>query len=338
MKAFTSIDPFRTAVTGVKKYCAERGKPLPVVEYAGHVKLHGTNAGVHVLGDFVQPQKRSDIISIEADNAGFAAFCNGKEHAFRQLAAVATKTLSLNITFFGEWCGGNIQKGVAICQLPKHFVIFSGYNGEEDKYISITEITAFLDEMTIAEFNAAGIYFINQIECFRVTVDFSKPEDSLAELERLTLAVEDECPWGKFRGVSGVGEGIVWMPTDSELNAVNGLWFKTKGVKHATKDPTKKKTNIEASPEKLEEIRDIVDRVLPAWRLEQGITVLKEQGLEIDPKNTGVFLQWVSKDILKEDADIITTNGYDWKGIVKFILPQARQFYLKRVDEEAFAK
>src|SRR3990170_1416693 len=43
-------------------------------------------------------QSRENIITPEKDNAGFA--------------------------MFGEWCGGGIQKGVALNQLLKMFVIF----------------------------------------------------------------------------------------------------------------------------------------------------------------------------------------------------------------------
>ncbi len=63
MKPFTEIEAFRHIVASVKRYCAERSKPLPTIEYVGTVKLHGTNAGVRVTSEFVQPQKRSDIVS-----------------------------------------------------------------------------------------------------------------------------------------------------------------------------------------------------------------------------------------------------------------------------------
>jgi hypothetical protein len=335
MKEFTSIESFRHIVASVKRYCAEHSKPLPTIEYVGTVKLHGTNAGVRVTPDMVQPQKRSDIVTIGADNAGFAAWCHDKDTAFRQIAGNATKTLSKDITLYGEWCGGSIQKGVALNQLEKHFVIFAGYDAETDKHVHITEITAFIPQVDMEQLNSMGIWFINQIDTFRITIDFRWPEESLDKLNELTLAVEEECPWGKFRGVSGVGEGIVWIPATDELSPVTGLWFKTKGGKHAAKGAGK--TNVAASPEKLDSIKAVVEAVLPAWRLEQGLSKLKEEGLPIEPKSTGIFLQWVSKDILKEEADVITANGLDWKTLVPFIMREARSWYLKKVDEEAFA-
>lgn len=336
MKPFTEIETFRHVVASVKRYCQERNKPLPTLEYRGTVKLHGTNAGVRVTPDSVQPQKRSDIVTIGADNAGFAAFCHGKDNSFRFIAGWSTKTGSKDVTLYGEWCGGNIQKGVAVTQVPKHFVIFSGFDHEAERHIPISEITAFIPAVDVQQLNADGIYFINQIDTFSITIDFRWPEESLNKLNEFTLAVEEECPWGKFRGVTGIGEGIVWIPTDSEYANVSGLWFKTKGMKHAEKGGTKK-TNVAASPEKLDSIKAVVEAVLPAWRLEQGIDKLKEEGKPIEPKSTGDFLKWICQDILKEEANTITANGLDWKGLNSFVTREARTWFLKKVETEAFS-
>jgi hypothetical protein len=338
MKPFTSIESFRHAVGSVKKYCADFGKALPTVDYVGTVKLHGTNAGVRVSHEGVQPQKRTDIVTVGQDNAGFAAFCHDKEKVFREIASAFP---SGDFTLYGEWCGGNIQKNVAITELPRHFVIFAGYDAVNDRHYSANEMAFYLANYGFAmgdnPFNTYGVFFITQIPAYHITIDYSRPEDALAKLEEYTLAVEEECPWGKFRGVSGVGEGIVWAPASKELSHITGLWFKTKGMKHAAKDKGKKATNIAASPEKLESIRAVVEAVLPVWRLEQGISKLKEDGKTIEPQSTGDFLKWVSQDILKEDTDIIVANGFDWKALVPYIMREARQWYMKKIDEEAFA-
>lgn len=335
MKPFTEIETFRHVVASVKRYCQERNKPLPTLEYCGTVKLHGTNAGVRVTPDLVQPQKRSDIVTVGADNAGFAAFCHGKDDYFRFIVGSLPAGTGNDITLFGEWCGGNIQKGVAITQLDKHFVIFSGYDASTDKYINIEQIKASIDDQ-LRWLNDANIFLINQIDTFSITIDFRWPEASLDKLNELTLAVEEECPWGRFRGVSGVGEGIVWIPTDPEYANISGLWFKSKGMKHAAKDGTKK-TNVAASPEKLESIQKVVEAVLPAWRLEQGISKLKEEGKSIEPKSTGDFLKWICQDILKEELDVITANGLDWKGLNGYVTREARAWFLKKVETEAFS-
>lgn len=330
MKPFTEIGAYRNTVGSVKKFCNDRGIPLPTIEYVGTVKLHGTSAGVRITPETVQPQKRTDIVTIGADNAGFAVFCHGKDEIFRKIAWWLPECSDL--TLYGEWVGGNIQKGVAVSQLEKHFVIFSIYDGNAQKHIRIDDLKISNEEF-IKEYNEHGIWLINQVPTYSITVDFSRPEDALAKLDELTLAVEKECPWAKFHGISGTGEGIVWIPVDPKYSVLTDLWYKTKGLEH-------KRTNIstgtktEASPEKLATIREVVARVLPQWRLEQGITVLKEQGLEITTKNTGAYLQWVCKDILKEDADILAENQLEWKYACKYIMPEARQYYFTIISNE----
>jgi hypothetical protein len=68
---------------------------------------------------------------------------------------------------------------------------------------------------------------------------------------------------------------------------------------------------------------------LPDWRLEQGISVLRERGLDIEPKNIGVYLQWISEDILKEEQDVMAANGVEWKKINPIVLQRARQHILE---------
>ena len=77
--------------------------------YRAKVKLHGTNAGVQITpsGEVVA-QKRTEIITSEADNAGFAAWVEKNISYFSQLKG------NSHLTIFGEWCGSGIQKGVAI--------------------------------------------------------------------------------------------------------------------------------------------------------------------------------------------------------------------------------
>lgn len=340
MKPFTDIETFRHLVGSVRRYCTERQKPLPVMNFKGHVKLHGTNAGVRVSLEGIQPQKRSDICSIGADNAGFAVFCHGKDGLFRTIAMDLNQNAPIDFTIFGEWCGGNIQNQgeLAIRKLDKHLVIFGGYNHVDDKYVTVDEISERINTPFISFLNENAIWFINQIPAYNITIDFSKPEDYLLELEKFTLQVEQQCPWGAFRGVEGIGEGIVWHPSDPELAPITGLWFKTKGVKHAAKDPTKKGkgTNIQATPEKLETIRELVTAVLPEWRLAQGITVLKENNIPIVVSSTGEYLKWICQDVLKEESDVIAANGIEWKALSGFVTREARQYYMTAVQTEVF--
>ena len=100
-------------------------KELPIHKYTGTVKMHGTNAGVTINKEGeIYAQSRSNIITVEKDNAGFAFFVESRKDIFKYLFDKLDFNGFDYITIFGEWCGGNIQKGVAINGLPKMFVIF----------------------------------------------------------------------------------------------------------------------------------------------------------------------------------------------------------------------
>ena len=98
---------------------------MPVVTMTGTVKLHGTNASRSINQDGEQwSGSRSKIITPESDNAGFATFCHSKNSVFERLFELIPFNGYDYITIFGEWCGQGIQKGVAIAELPKMFVVF----------------------------------------------------------------------------------------------------------------------------------------------------------------------------------------------------------------------
>ena len=192
MTPFPSIESLRHVVKSVESHCKYHNLPIPVVDYIGTVKLHGSNASVRFTpdGDII-PQSRNRILSVGDDNFGFAAFVEKNKDIFKPLAP-----RNGEVTFYGEWCGGNVQPKVALEQLEKHFVIFSMlHNGTMSPIARVVSHSEF----DITTFNKAGIYFINQIPLYKVTVDFSRPEDIVDHLTDLTIAVEKECPWGKFR-------------------------------------------------------------------------------------------------------------------------------------------
>lgn len=340
MKAFTDIEAFRHVVKNVRHWTAKHNKPLPVISYKGTVKLHGTNAGVRVTHAKVQPQGRNRILDIGSDNFGFAAYCHNKHDTFTAMAEkVLNKSLSKgdDITFFGEWCGSNIQKNVAVAELPKHFVIFSGYNGATEEYFDVDRISELFNSEETKKLNDLSIYFINQAEHYSIDVDFSEPEQSVQALEELTLAVEKKCPWAALLGAEGVGEGIVWCPTDKELFKHTDLWFKTKGLEHKRTN-ARTGSKLETDPVTAASIKEFVEAVLPKWRLEQGVSQLEQDGLEIIPQNTGIYLKWICQDVLKEEADVLCANNLSWKDVQGAVCKTARQYYLTEIESKAFEK
>ena len=306
--------------------------PKPIITFNGTVKAHGTNASVAYNSEVgMWYQSKAKIITPEQDNAGFAFFAESKKEIFMTLINdVATEKdidLSKNtITLYGEWCGGNIQKNVAINGLDKMFLLFG---------IKITpfdeEVSAYWIETGGREYfpDETRIYNIEHFGTFKVDVDLNNPKMSQNNIYDLTQYVEDECPIGKYFGISGVGEGIVWV---AEYNG-DRYRFKSKGDKHAGK--SKVKTIKKVDDVKLQLIIDTVDKVTPVWRLEQMLEEACDfmNGGEMDRSKLGDFIRLVIKDIMKEDQHIISDAGLEPKEINKKVSEIARMYFFEQEKE-----
>lgn len=325
MEKFTSIESFKHIVANVRKYYNKQGKPFPTLNFEGTVKLHGSNGGIRrTSSGKIQAQSKERILDITADNYGFAFFVESHNEAVEKL--FAQFPTDADVTLYGEWCGGNIQKAVALTALEKHFVLFKvKVNGEYQP------LPRDLFD------NENKIYNVYQIPTYKVTVDFLSPEPASEILADLTLEVEKVCPWGAFRGVVAegdnctIGEGIVWECI--EHPEISDLWFKTKGLLHKGNDKTKV-PKIKIDDQKLASIKELVSEILPHWRLEQGISALNEAGTPLLPQATGDYLKWIAHDILKEELETIAASGFDWKGVQGQVMQTARQFFLTEIQKD----
>ncbi len=320
---FPKIGQFRKVVKNVRESTAFQGlgadgapimdydKPKPTRTFTGTVKLHGTNAGVCYdprTGD-LYAQNRNRVLTTESDNAGFAFWVEANKEALSNLGASYDNIDSDLVTVFGEWCGGNIQKGVAINGLPKMFVIFAVKVGD-------TWVTDL--ESGYSPVRDMNMYLITRFDTYTVDIDFNNPDLSVPKLQELTLAVEAECPVGKAFGVSGVGEGIVWSDTTGNI-------FKVKGEKHSS---SKVKTLTDVDIEKLHSINEFVEYAVTESRLEQGIDVVFTQpGLDVDIKRLGDFLKWVVRDIISEETDTLLGNNLEPKDIGRGVSAVARTWF-----------
>lgn len=207
---------------------------------------------------------------------------------------------------YGEWCGKAIQKGVGVSELDKMFVIFAVK--ADDVWLDVTPSIMY-----------ERIFHVKQFPHWTMEIDFNNPELSQTRLVELTNMVEDECPVAKHFGVSGVGEGIVWSTPDRRF------CFKVKGEKHSV---TKVKTLAEVDVEMVNGVAAFVDYAVTDARLQQGLDVLRQRGIEIDQKATGEFLKWVVGDVIKEESDTLVGNGLDVKMVNKAISQKARIWFL----------
>lgn len=177
-------------------------------------------------------------------------------------------------------------------------------------------------------------------EYLNIKFDAISLEKVAKELSNLTVEVEKEDPFAKHFGFSGVGEGIVWKVVYEEdygdqfdLRKMGDLRFKVKGEKHAV---SKVKTLAPIDFEKVAKLTEAVDKYVTENRLNQGIDYLNEMHKEFIVENTGFFIQWVQKDILKEEQEEILISGFEWKKLSGLIAKKSAEWFKQKILEETF--
>jgi hypothetical protein len=260
----------------------------------------------------------------EADNAGFMAHM--EQHLlpismmFNRIVEVnnINRTTLNSIVVYGEWCGGNIQKGVAITGLPKMFVIFAVKINDE-WFVSNEDL------------KLANIFNINNFPSFMIEIDFEEPKSVQNRLGELTAEVEACCPVGKAFGVDGIGEGIVWHCVSHPSSE---YWFKVKGEKHSA---SRVKTLASVDVEAVAQINDFVTMAVTEARLEQGLhNLIDEQMKPFAMTSMGDFIRWVYQDVLKEEADTLQASGIDYKKLGSPIALAAKCWFLIKLNEGEF--
>ena len=312
---FNSIDQLRHFVKDMEYH----GKK--VVNLTGTVKIHGTNSaiGYDIQTKELFVQSRNNIITVEKDNAGFAMYVEQNKQFFKEHFEHLAKDLNVDTGFksiilYGEWAGGDIQKGVAINEVEKFFAPF------ELKYVKHDD-----------SYNLGNVsdFYNSEIRCFPVTVfqkyhvklDLNNVEEAQQQIVDLTLKVEECCPVGEFFGIKGIGEGIVFTDESGYHK------FKSKGEKHSV---SKVKTIAPVDVEKVAKVKDFVDYAVTENRLNQGLDYFKEMHLEVDAKNTAQFIKWVTSDVYKEELDTVIANDLDWKAVAKSVANKARQWFMTK--------
>lgn len=343
MVKFPSIEQFRTIVaTVLRQYdfsgLDENGdaiydttRPKPTLTFKGTVKLHGTNAAVSGnLSDGIWAQSRENIITPEKDNAGFAFFVESNKELFTELiASVFTKNeidmLENTVTIYGEWAGGNIQKGVGITNIEKSFFIFGVKvtphitTEEEDKVKP-----AYWVDYSYLKSPENRIFNIDDYPTWTIDIDFNMPQLVQNKLSELTLAVEEECPVAKAFGFSGIGEGIVWSTT---LNG-NVHRFKVKGERHSS---SKVKTLAAVDTEKLESIQKFVEYAVTKSRFNQALENVFPNEEPIKNNKLGDVIRWVVNDVIKEEMDTMVDNKIEPKDVNKYISSKVREMFFNLV-------
>lgn len=322
IQKWTETEQFRHVVKYVKYQPQDE---YPTLLFRGTVKLHGSNLAVtRDQGEFFFQSRKQFIRPGKEDVYGFAGWFDEqmKDETFE---AELNKAFDLICndpddiaTLYGEWVGPGIQSNVAVNGLAEKswFIFGARVNGEYVENNSMLNVPS-----------CDRIYNILEFPTFFQGIDFNSDdfEEVLDHLQRLTLAVEEQCPVGDKLGLKGIGEGIVWTCVEHPTNS--SLFFKTKGEKHSGKPKTDKKVATIA-PEVMKKIEDVVDYVVTEGRLQQGL----ENVPEVEMAHVGTYLKWISQDILKEETDTLEANELTWKEVSKYVMSRAREFFINKVN------
>lgn len=313
MQKFPKIGHFREAFKTAKK----RG--YANLRYRGTVKLHGTHCDIvrHPDGE-IRFQSRNNVVCGEYEVCGLVKFCQGVD--WQPLFDKVQERTGHDgiIVLSGEFCGRNIQRGVALEQLEKFIMLYAVWlvNGDEKIWLDMTDY----QDLKVPEMR---VFNIMDYPTWEIIVNTSNPTTTIEQMEDLTMQVENECPVSKALGAVGLGEGIVWVclsDPDPELT------FKTKGDKHKVVN-TKKL--IEVDPEIIHMSTEFVERTVSENRLRQGLDYLSEQGLEHGRASTGQFVKWVLEDVMKEEGDLLDPKCF--KNTQKMIKKEASKWFLTQV-------
>jgi hypothetical protein len=326
MQKFTKIDQFRKVIRDVCYVNPEEPRTeFPTLTFEGTVKLHGTNAGIsYSKEDGLWAQSRKNIITIEKDNSGFAFFVDSNKELFETWMKEISRE-GFIATIFGEWAGGNIQKGVALNQLEKMFVIFA------IKYTCLEDGEIHSYEKTDLSSPDNKIFNSNMFPKYTVDIDFNIPQLAQAKIVDMVQQVEAECPVGKYFDVSGIGEGIVFCHYDE--NGHRDYIFKCKGSLHSA---SRVKTIAAVDVEKVKSVEAFIEYAITENRLNQGVEqVFMSTGTEPNIKMMRDFLSWVSKDVIAEEMDTMNENGLEPKDIGRPLGMKARNWFISYLDEQA---
>ncbi|MEO5350761.1 MAG: RNA ligase family protein [Magnetococcus sp. YQC-3] len=307
-------------------------KQLPILNYLGSVKIHGTNGSMVRYNidknndSQYYCQSRNQVLNPGFnDNCGFAKYIS--ELPQEVINVIFKNNTHINMTVCGEWAGKSIQNGVGISRVDKSFFIFGiSLNYEENKKEWINDLRKFYNEQELEFLNNYRIFNIFQFPYFELNIDFNNPQLVQNKLIELTEAVEKECPVAKYFGFSNeIGEGLVWKCNDSKYSD-SDFWFKVKGEKHSA-SRVKKLASVDL--EKINSVKEFVEYSVTENRLKQGL----ENIPGLDLRYTGDFIRWCFNDIIKEEDDTIIENKIDKKLIGGEIAKVAKKWFFDRIRE-----
>lgn len=261
-------------------------------------------------------QSRENLIDEVKDNAGFAHWVAKEGHLLRELILSSR----FDVVVFGEWCGGSIQKGVAINQLPKMFVVFGM------KLILEDGVSEWLDSSRIQN-SEINVHNISRSPFFSVEVDLNRPDKAIEQMTAWVDEIDLSCPFGKLFGVDGHGEGLVFRPEGSHDY---GQAFKVKGESHS-KSKVRKLPTVDV--ERMNNIQQAVETHCHEDRLEQGWNAIIQSEADKVPQKIADFIRWVVNDLWEEESDSIRASDISRKDIGAAVSKKAARWFQTKLKE-----
>lgn len=299
--------------------------------FANDILVHNSNAAIVFDrgGDFYC-QSRENIVDEVHDNAGFAHWVNKEGFKIWKNIDLGLDWIDFpdldKIVVFGEWCGGNVQGGVALNQVPKMFVIFALkfiYNEGTDEEHHTWEEFKGLQNPEI------NVYTSKMIPAYEVEVDLNYPQKAIDKMNSMVEDIDKECPFCKtLFDVSGVGEGIVFsIKGSNDFNTA----FKVKGSSHS-KSKVKKLPTVD--PVKVENLEKAVELHCDEDRLEQiyGKVVLTEE--DKTPKKIGDFIRLLIEDAWEEEGDSIRESDISRKEFGAAVSKKAARWFQNKLQSD----
>lgn len=294
------------------------------INLIGTVKIHGTNSsvGLDLKDNSLFYQSRNRVLSLDDDNYDFAKYIEDNKSEFLKIFDEIKNKINTekydSIIIYGELAGKGIQNKVAVSQIDRFFAPFS--------VIGVNKDTVDQLDVKLSVNESIRFYPVETFGVYNIQLDLDNVHLAQQEIKDLTISIENECPVGKYFGVSGTGEGIVFTDETKQYS------FKSKGEKHSV---SKVKVIANVDIEKINKIKDFVDYSVTENRLNQGIEYLKEMNKGLDISSMVDFLRWLANDVLKEEQDVISENGLDndLKAIMKSVSSKGRKWFMDKIDE-----
>lgn len=348
---FPSIKQFRDIYHDIKWNAQhvgwdEQGKEicnleasLPTVLLYGTVKLHGQNIGVNVNSENIWYQTRERVI----DEGSEYLFLKKREEVLLTLSKDVAEKYKINlneytITLYFEFAGKGIQRSTAIQEFDKALYLIAVHYAKTDELTILDENGKHkktkIQPITLNSIltpQDQQIYNIHKFKTFHLIMDLNDIESAKNILEKLTLEVENNCPVAESLrntitpyGNNTIGEGIVWYLKVGILSKNAKFYtFKTKGEKYkiATHE---KPVSVPIDGEKLASIEEFAKYAVTPDRVLQAIQThcpLDNVGTpKVSMKDLNLIIQWVVKDIKKEEQLSLQASNLEMKDVSKAIV------------------